>query len=789
MLITGTVKKILTQKENDWGRFELDCSGNTVLAVGIVSGAGVGTTVTLDGNDVTNQYGRQFVIKNVVKVEADKFAGVKSFLGDGYIKGIGPGKAENIVAMFGSESADLFDTEEGREMLTHVKGITRLTIENAMESYEANKKFKPLIVFLNGMGTKGQVMAIFEKYGERAIKVLKDNPYRLQMDLDGFGFVRADTIAMAAGIKPNSPYRIMAAVKFELEEAASKEGHCFLTVDQLQNRVITMLVPVPKCQEVSETICRNALAKWPDAKEKFIKNHEPSAATVDAMSIAWETRCLIEDTFAEALQQAFDNGDLVNDEGRIYTAKMYSIENDISELIAKMLSQPPLRRISDSDVERAISVIQARKNEELKRQGKDFSFEITDEQKAAIMMGAKSRLGIITGGPGRGKTTICEAISEAFLSAGATYDKRDILMLASTGRAAQRIKESTGYSAMTAHRAILESQKGQLKLEGKLVICDEWSMADVYLMISLLKCVGRCNVIFIGDVDQIASVGPGKVLRDMIASEAVPCVMLKKGHRNSGTIAQNAERIRNGNKLKYFTFDDSFKYFGFHEDDKDGLLNSLLNDYIANVKKYGIADVMLCVAMKERGVTCVSKLNNMIQNIMTNGKPEAVYGDKKFRVGDRVMFTKNNYDFVRITPDMKQTLGLFNGERGIVCKILPDPENDSQKMIIKWDDGTIGGLTKNTVVDLALAYATTMHKCQGSEAACVMIANTYADYILLLRSLFYTAVTRSKGVCCIYGEEKFQYGRWMSAFDVAIGKTEDVVRQTMLAERIRKNVR
>ena len=451
-------------------------------------------------------------------------------------------------------------------------------------------------------------------------------------------------------------------------------------------------------------------------------------------------------------------------------------------MIASMCKANPVRFINPKTVEKAIADVEKRKTDERKGKGETVEFTVTQEQRDAVYLALMHRISIISGGPGRGKTAISEIVAHAFLSSGKCYDKNDIIMLAPTGRAAQRITESTGYSAMTAHRAVMSLKRGEPAPKGKLVLCDETSMADIFLISSILKYAKDCNLILVVDVDQIASVGPGKILRDMIDSGEVPCILLKQGHRNSGTIAKNSELINAGIKKDHYIHDESFVYVPANS---GNIADIIATDYVKKVKQYGITNVMLCTAMRERGCVAVNKLNQILQDRFTSGKPEARYGEmRKFRVGDRVMQTKNDYNFL-IKRNGQLTEGIFNGERGTVTNIQYDPEEESYRMVVKFDDGSMGGYTKNTAVNLTLAYATTLHKCQGSEAACMMMAYTFGDYILLNRSLFYTGETRAKKEFRYYGEEQFKYGRMMSAFDIAVSKTDDAKRNTALSERIR----
>lgn len=782
-MITGEIKKILTQKDNDWGRYEIVNAGKKTLAVGVIPNASIGMVVTLEGAEEVNKYGRQFKITSVLGVEADKNAGVVRFLADGYIKYIGLTKARAIANAYGKDALSMLETEEGRKLLTTVKGIGEATIEKALPSYNENKKYKDIVLFLNGTGTKNQVQHIYEKYGDEAVRVLKKNPYVLQTDLDGFGFIRADALAMGCGIKPDSIYRLQAAVYYVIENAQASGGHCYQTIAEVREQIVHILCPMPKMSDITEKVAENAAAKWSTDREKFIKTHDPSAESLQKIDETVESRNLILETLSDAITQSVENETLVNDDGRIYTKKMFMTETKVAELLTQMMFERSVRFIKPEVIEESIKTVEKRKTAEMSK-GSGGLFAITEEQRKAVYLGLMNRVSIISGGPGRGKTAIAEIIAESFLSAGRHYDKEDIIMLAPTGRAAQRMTESTGYAAMTAHRAVLSMERSGDAPMNKLILCDESSMVDIFLMLKILKFAKDCNIIFIGDVDQIASVGPGKVLKDMIDSGSIPCILLKQGHRNSGTIAHNSELINAGMHIDKYCYDEHFVYTPAST---ENICSIIVSDYKKKVAQYGITNVMLCSAMRERGVVSVKKLNSLLQEEYTRGQSEAVYSDNlKFRVGDRVMQTKNDYNF-EMRRNGRPVLGIFNGEKGTVQRIMPDEENDSYKMIVLFDDGSVGGYTKATAVNLTLAYATTLHKCQGSEAACMMMAYTFGDYILLNRALFYTGETRAKKEFRFYGEEKFQYGKVLSAFDIAVKKTDDVKRNTALAERLKES--
>ena len=768
-MITGQITKILTQKENDWGRYEISSYKGRFLAVGVIPGAILGMTVTLEGWEEDNKYGHQYKIQAVLSSETDPCTGIRKFLSDGYISGIGSGKADEIIGMFGRDALDLFETEEGLRQLSMIRGLGKTTLNKAKKSYEENKKYKDIVLFLNGHGTKKQVEAIYEKYGNSAVKKLKANPYRIQTDIDGFGFVKADSIAMASGIKPDCRYRLMAASRYILDKAMIN-GDCYLSIDELREEVVELLVPIPKFKDVSDLVCHNALKDWNNNKTKLLAKYKVSDDTRQELHRIWETRKQIEEEFLEALSEADTNKELINDNGRIYTPKMYAVECETATIIQRMCAMDPVRRVDQSVIETVIEKVEE----------KMAGFKVTEEQKQAVYLALSNRLSIISGGPGRGKTTISKIVAQSFLNANVTQDINDIIMLAPTGRAAQRITESTGYPAMTAHRALLTAISDGIP-RGKLILCDESSMADIFLMHSILKFARYCNLVLVGDVDQIASVGPGKVLRDMINSGVIPNILLKQGHRNTGTIASNSMLINEGAKLKDYTYDDHFVYVPATS---ASIADVIVDDYLKKVKEYGIKDVMLCTAMKDRGACAVNKLNERLQEIMTKGREEARFGDRRFRVGDRVMQIKNDYEFVLVNGGSRRK-GIFNGERGTVSKIIYSHEEQEYRMVVLFDDGSIGGYTSKTASNLTLAYATTLHKCQGSEAACMMMAYTFGDFMLLNRSLFYTGETRAKKEFRFYGEEKCKYGKMMSAFDLAVSKTGDIKRNTALSERIK----
>ncbi len=777
MKINGVITKILTQKENYWGRYEINALEKKCLAVGIIPEGVVGMRVELEGELEQSQYGKQFKIAKVCDSVLDKFAGIRRFLIN-YMKYLGPIKGNLIVDKFGKDSLSLFETEGGLKKLCTVRGVGDKIARQAQKSYFDNLKYRDLVVFLGNFGTVNQIETIVQRYGDKAEKMLKENPYRLITDFKGFGFKKADQIAQGVGFKKDSPFRITAAASYALEQASVLGGHCFLPFEDLKKAVLDVLVTPPKCEDLSDRVIANALSDWtPEHKESLIKRYNPSAESVRSIVETVETRSIIETGLSEAITNAIKDGYLVNVAGNIYTKDMYETELYVADALKALNGNAPVRKITQAVIENTIRTVEARKTAELKAAGKDYEFVVSDEQRKAVYLAASNRVCIISGGPGRGKTAITEIVAKSFLESG-NPDESNIIMLAPTGRAAQRIKESSGYEAYTVHRMVSRIEKGmEEKPKNKLVVCDETSMVDIHLMSKIMENFDENNIVFIGDVDQIASVGPGKVLKDMIDSQTIPCILLKEGHRNSGSIANNADLINAGVKLANYEYDEHFIY---RPAPISKLADLVVADYKAKVAQYGIKDVMLCTAMKDRGEVCVNKLNARIQKELSNGQPGITRNGKTFYPGDRVMQTRNNYNFV--TYKKKQPIfdGVFNGDRGVVCRVGIN-EEEATYVDVLFDDGRAGRYLNDEIDDLVLAYVTTIHKCQGSEAKCMMLCYTFGDYLLLNRSLYYTGETRAQEEFRFYGEEKAWYGdKVVSAFDVAVGKVDDSHRNTSL---------
>ncbi len=792
MILDGIIIDILTQKENDWGRYKVETNDKKqFLAVGVVKNASKGMYISIDGETIVNQYGRQFKIKTVIKTKADETAGIRRFLAE-EVNYFGDVKIQHFISLYGSEALSVLKSDSAEQALCMVKGVGSNTAKKIVKSYKEGKKYEDIYIFLNGTGTKNQVKKIYEKYGVDTVSVIRRNPYKLISDINGFGFSRVDSLALSSGIKTDSDFRIAAGAKFVMEEAQN-EGHCYLPEETLIERLVDVLAPIKDINDISATVAKNILkAKdWLSSKENLIKKYNPSSETITALTNLYVIRKSLNEKIPNVLQQLFDSKTLCDDNGKIYLPIMLTYEKELAEFIKEMANKPVVRYINQNLVDDVIREVEFSKGN---------NFEITDEQRTAVYGSLFNRFSVLSGGPGRGKTTIIEIIAKTFIRAKEDSSESDILLLAPTGRAAQRMSEQTGYYASTVHREIYKFSsidkdgetefKASLKPEnarpsGILVICDESSMLDLKLARDLLLYAKDCNLILVGDADQIPSVKAGNVLRDIIASNSVNCSILRHGHRNQGAIAYNAELINNGKGIGSFWKDDTFTCFSFS--DVAEIKERVIADYLEKTEEYEAKDVLLCTPMKNRGNTCVEQLNKCIQEryIKDKNKICQISSSKIFYVKDRVMQTVNNYGKELCSLKDREKTGVFNGEKGEIIDI--EKTLDDFIITVLFDDGYVAKYTSKDVAELVLAYATTLHKCQGSEAKCTMIVMTYGDYILMNKELFYTGVTRAKKECILYGEEQVRYTRPLSAFDIAVSKANGTVRFTSLKERLRQN--
>ena len=610
------------------------------------------------------------------------------------IKGIGPVMAKRIVKKFDKDTLDIIEKEV--EKLVEVNGIGKKRIAMIKKAWEDQKEIREVMIFLQAHGvSSGYATKIFKHYGDQSIAVVKENPYRLATDIFGIGFITADQIAEKLGFDKNSELRAEAGILYVLNQLAD-DGHVYYPYEPL----------VEKCQEVLEVgrdIISNAFG-----------------------TITLDQRIVIED-LNDRLDEFRENNKAV------YLAKFHLCETSIARRLKTLVHAPKSIRKIDSD--RAIVWVQ-----------KQLDITLAKNQVEAIRCAVEKKVMVITGGPGTGKTTIINAILKIFSKLNVR-----ILLAAPTGRAAKRMSETTGHGAKTIHRMLEYSiQKGGFQkndekpLNCDLLILDEASMIDTVLMYHLLKAIPQTATwIIVGDVNQLPSVGAGNVLKDIIASKSVPVVELTEIFRQAkeSRIIVNAHKINNGEfpYLKPTGPKDDF-YFIEEEDPEEVLriILKLTTDRIPNRFGFDSIDSIQVLTPMHRGIVGAGNLNIELQNALNSGEGGIVRGNRAFRVRDKVMQIKNNYD--------KE---VFNGDIGRIKRI--DLE---QQIVTITFDGRHVEYDYPDLDEIVLAYAVSVHKSQGSEYPAIIIPILIQRYMLLQRNLIYTAVTRGRKLVVIVGTKK-----------------------------------
>jgi exodeoxyribonuclease V alpha subunit len=696
--LSGQIERITyTNEENGYtiARVKIYGQRDLVTVVGYLMSPTPGEILSMRGEWVNHpKFGEQFkVVEYKTAVPATVF-GIQKYLGSGLIKGLGPVIAGRIVKKFGEKTLDVI--ENNIEKLAMVEGIGEKRIAMIQNAWDEQKEIRDVMLFLQSHGvSSGYATKIFKQYKNRSIAVVTENPYRLAMDIFGIGFVIADSIAEKLGVPKDSPLRVEAGILYVLHQL-SDEGHVFYPYEYLVNK------------------SRETLGVERDA-------------IVNALGgLAVNKKIVLED-----LNESIDEFK-ENNKG-VFLAKFHLCETSIATRL-KTLSVAP-KSIRSVNAESALEWVQ-----------KQLDIRLAENQANAIRCALENKIMVITGGPGTGKTTIINAILKIF-------SKLDVktLLAAPTGRAAKRMSEATGHEAKTIHRLLEFSftkggfQKNEEKpLDCDLLILDEVSMIDTVLMHHLTKAIPTfATVILVGDVNQLPSVGAGNVLNDIIASGAMPVVELKEIFRQAreSLIIVNAHKINNG-ILPAFEDDvpDSDFYFIQQEDPEKVLeiILELTKERIPN--RFGldpVDDIQVLTPM-HRGVVGAGNLNTELQKSLNPSQVEIARGSRNFRINDKVMQIRNNYD--------KE---VFNGDIGRIVDILPD-ENEITVLF----DGRKVAYEFYELDELILAYAVSVHKSQGSEYPAVVIPVLPQHYILLQRNLIYTAVTRGRNLVVMVGTRK-----------------------------------
>ncbi len=707
--ITGYVEHIVYRNaENGYTVLNLVSGEEETTCVGIFSSIAEGENIEAEGEFTEHPtYGEQFKVARFEEKMPEDREAIERYLGSGAIKGIGLALAARIVRRFKEDTFRII--EEEPERLAEVKGISENKAQEI--AYQVNEKrdLRQAMIFLQQYGiTMNLAVKIYQAYGQEVYTIIRENPYRLADDIEGVGFRTADEIASRVGIKMDSDFRVRSGVLYTLL-TASTEGHTYLPQEELTARTAKLL-------EV-----------------------EPEQIEKQYMDLAIERKIVMKQ----------------GETTEIYASSFYYMEANTATML-KQLNVP--YDVPDIEIEARICTIE-----------KQTGMELDEHQVTAVKEAVRNGLLVITGGPGTGKTTTINTIIRYFEGEGL-----DIFLAAPTGRAAKRMSETTGFEARTIHRMLelsggVEGTAGFERnennpLETDVIIVDEMSMVDITIMNSLLKAVvPGTRLILVGDINQLPSVGPGSVLRDIIDSHACNVVKLTKIFRQAATsdIIVNAHKINRGEEV--VLDNKSMDFFFLKRYDADVIINVVLQLVKQKLPKFVDAtpyDIQVLTPMR-KGLLGVERLNGILQKYLNppmSGKAEKEYGDTLFREGDKVMQTRNNYQLeweirTKYGLSVDKGTGIFNGDMGIVREI-----NDfSETMTIEFDEGRMVEYPYKLLDELELAYAITIHKSQGSEYPAVVIPLLKGPAMLLNRNLIYTAVTRARKCVTLVGNENTFY--------------------------------
>ena len=705
--VEGTVERIVYENADNGfivARLREPAKTELTTIVGSLLAVSPGESVRLWGRWIEDKkFGRQLRVEKMETLRPATVEAIEKYLGSGLIRGVGPAFAKRLVKAFGGDTLRVLD--ETPEKLTRVAGIGPAKAAQIRESWQQQRTVRSIMLFMQGHDIGiAQAVRIYKEYGDKALAILRENPYRLAEDIVGIAFKSADDIARKLGKSIDDPHRLMAGLLYTLRDAGF-DGHVYLPRPELVDRAKSLLQ------------CNPALLDGPLAE----------------------------------LEQ---RGSIIREGDACFNAPAHVAETGCERYLKKLLSTP--HEPIPIDVPRAIQWVEQQK-----------SITLAPEQREAIQTVCQSKVSIITGGPGTGKTTVLNSVIAILEKKGI-----EILLAAPTGRAAKRMSEATGHESRTIHRLLEFNPKfggftrnENNPLSAGLVIIDECSMIDVFLMHSLLKAIQpKARLLMVGDVDQLPSVGPGNVLLDVIASNAIPVVWLKTVFRQAAEsgIITNAHRINQG---QYPVFNDRDFFFVERKDPAramETIVELVTKRIPAKFELDPVKDIQVLSPM-HRGEVGVSKLNEVLQAKLNSGAPTNT-GPRGIRLSDKVMQTRNNYD-----------LETFNGDIGIVTVL----DADAQEAHVQYDDRTVL-YDFEQLEDVSLAYAVTVHKSQGSEYPAVVIPLLTQHYMMLSRNVLYTGLTRASKLVVLVGDPK--------ALRIAIGNTKVTQRFTRLADRLRNTI-
>lgn len=725
--LSGTIDRVTFHNpENGFAVLRVQVKGKRqpVTVVGSLASAVAGEMLQATGDWVRDpEHGPQFKAEEIRTTAPQSVEGIEKFLGSGLIKGVGPEYARRIVEVFGEKTLQVID--DSPTFLKEVRGIGAKRIQQIRESWREQRAVRGIMVFLQSHEIGfGRALRIYKTYGDQAIDRVRENPYRLASDVWGIGFQTADTLAGKLGIPKDSPLRGRAAVRYALQQF-TQEGHC----------------AYPKNEVINRTVELTGIAR---------------ENIVDAVEYLLNEKELIQENVGQVcnLPGRLQTGPTA--EPWLYLPALYYAEMGVARALHELQQgDHPLPRI---DVDVALDWAE-----------KNMKLTLAESQRQAIRQATQSKVLVITGGPGVGKTTIVRAILEIFAA-----KQQRCGLAAPTGRAAKRLAETTGREAKTIHRLLEFGPGGSCRkdcdhpLDFDLLVVDEASMIDIGLMNMLLRATPpKACLILVGDVDQLPSVGPGTVLADIIASQAVPVVRLTEIFRQAeqSGIVRAAHRVLHGQVPESATADKPGDFYFIDCDAPPAIIERIIVSIRERIpKRFGLdpfRDVQVLTPMN-RSELGVKNLNAVLQEVLNpfQDEPEVMQFGWTFRRGDKVLQLKNNYD--------KE---VFNGDIGRVAKI--DPEE--RELSVDYDGKTViydfGELD-----ELSLAYALTIHKSQGSEYPAVVIPLHTQHYMFLQRNLLYTALTRGKKLVVIVGSKK--------ALSMAVRRQDTSRRYTALCQRL-----
>ncbi len=716
--LSGQIARLVYRsEETGFAVIQLKVRGErqNVTAVGSLPDPMPGQTLKVRGEWRDNpKWGRQFQVMEAEVQAPSSIEGIQAYLQSGFIKGIGPAYAERIVAHFGKKTLQVLEREPDR--LMEVRGIGESRLRQFIQGWKEHQDARELMLFLqsHGVGTS-LAFRIFKYYGEHALAIVKENPYRLARDIEGVGFITADGIACKLGFAPDCELRAEAGLLHVLEQQAD-QGHVFAEEQALLRQAMELL-------DLDLALLEKALK-----------------------TVIGEGHVVAED---------------LGETRAIYPAALHTCEQTLARRLLLLLASPK-------------SLLPPETGEALRAVEKGLGIELSREQVEAVRRASRNKLVVITGGPGTGKTTILRALIEVYRKAGAK-----IALAAPTGRAAKRMSEATGQEAKTVHRLLEYSQQSGFgrdedrPVHCHLLVVDEASMLDTVLAYHLLKATPLgATLVLVGDVDQLPSVGPGNVLGDVIASGVATVAKLTEIFRQAreSSIVMSAHAIRQGLPPKLDTPDKEIlqDFYFIQQDDPEkvaDLVVSMVKDRIPC--RFGldpVEDVQVLSPM-HKGAAGAENLNRRLQDALNPGSPEIERIGRRYRLNDKIMQIRNNYD--------KE---VFNGDLGRVAAL----DAEARLMVVRFDDRLVE-YDFSELDELIPAYAVSIHKSQGSEYPAVVAPLVTQHYILLQRNLLYTAVTRGKRLVVLVGS--------MKALHIALRNNTQQKRNTGLASRLRNEGR